>query len=154
MPSIAGRSGRHGLLVFMTVLATLLLPGRASATVYTWARNNNGDWTNPANWFCDGTTGSCANGFPNGRGDQANFTGDLGNIFIALKHGHKRSLFDIQGDLRGKLRNIPGVRPQIMGQSSIFGGRTILPGLNSPCGSNLSFTASKARTMRGPNIAS
>jgi HAE1 family hydrophobic/amphiphilic exporter-1 len=50
-------------------------------------------------------------------------TPNQGNVFVSLKHGHKRSLFDLQADLRGKLRAIPGVRPQIMGQSSIFGGR-------------------------------
>ena len=47
-------------------------------------------------------------------------TPNQGNIFVRLKSGHKRSLFDIQGDLRGKLRQIPGVRPSITGQSSIF----------------------------------
>jgi HAE1 family hydrophobic/amphiphilic exporter-1 len=47
-------------------------------------------------------------------------TPNQGSIFVRLKPGHKRSLFDIQGDLRGKLRQIPGVRPSITGQSSIF----------------------------------
>ncbi len=46
-----------------------------------------------------------------------------GSVFVKLKHGHERTLADIQNDLRGKLRNIPGIRPSIQGQSSIFGGR-------------------------------
>ncbi len=47
-------------------------------------------------------------------------TPNNGSIFIALKHKRSRTLFEIQNDLRGKLRQIPGVRPSIMGQSSIF----------------------------------
>ena len=47
-------------------------------------------------------------------------TPNNGSIFVALKHKRARSLFALQGDLRGKLRQIPGVRPSIMGQSSIF----------------------------------
>ena len=47
-------------------------------------------------------------------------TPNNGSIFIALKHKRSRTLFEIQNDLRGKLRRIPGVRPSIMGQSSIF----------------------------------
>ncbi len=47
-------------------------------------------------------------------------TPNQGNIFVVLKHGHERSLFDIQADLRGKLKQIPAVRPSITGQSSIF----------------------------------
>jgi HAE1 family hydrophobic/amphiphilic exporter-1 len=47
-------------------------------------------------------------------------TPNQGSIFVQLNPGHRRSLFDIQGDLRGKLRQIPGVRPSITGQSSIF----------------------------------
>ncbi len=50
-------------------------------------------------------------------------TPNQGNVFVSLKKGHKRSLADIQNDLRGKLKSIPGVRPSIQGQSSIFGGR-------------------------------
>src|SRR5690242_12859984 len=84
MPSMCGRTGRHVLLVFLTVATVMLLPGRASATVYTWAHGNNGDWTKPASWFCDGTTGSCANGFPNGRGDQANFITNPSNISVVV----------------------------------------------------------------------
>ncbi len=47
-------------------------------------------------------------------------TPNQGSVFVALRPGHKRPLFAIQGDLRGKLRQIPGVRPSITGQSSIF----------------------------------
>jgi HAE1 family hydrophobic/amphiphilic exporter-1 len=74
-------------------------------------------------------------------------TPNQGNIFVALKHGHERSLFDIQGDLRGKLRDIPGVRPQIMGQSSIFGGRQqpIIVNVQGPEASRLKIAA--ARTL-------
>jgi HAE1 family hydrophobic/amphiphilic exporter-1 len=74
-------------------------------------------------------------------------TPNQGNIFIALKHGHKRTLFDIQADLRGKLRDIPGVRPQIMGQSSIFGGRSqpIIVNVQGPEASRLKIAA--ARTL-------
>ncbi len=52
-------------------------------------------------------------------------TPNNGNIFVRLrpKNERKRDLFAIQEDLRGKLRNLPGVRPQIQGQQSIFGGR-------------------------------
>lgn len=52
-------------------------------------------------------------------------TPNNGNIFVRLKpkNQRKRDLFAIQDDLRGKLRNLPGVRPQIQGQQSIFGGR-------------------------------
>jgi HAE1 family hydrophobic/amphiphilic exporter-1 len=72
-------------------------------------------------------------------------TPNQGNIFVALKHGHKRSLFAIQNDLRGKLRGIPGVRPQIMGQSSIFGGRRqpIIVNVQGPEASRLKIAAGR-----------
>src|SRR6185369_12376967 len=47
-------------------------------------------------------------------------TPNQGQIFVKLRHGHQRTLADIQNDLRGKLRQIPRVRPSITGQSSIF----------------------------------
>ena len=47
-------------------------------------------------------------------------TPNNGSVFVSLRHDRKRSLFDIQGDLRGRLRQIPGVRPSITGQTSIF----------------------------------
>lgn len=47
-----------------------------------------------------------------------------GNIYVRLKpKDERRSLFDIQQDLRAKLRTLPNVRPTIQGQMSIFGGR-------------------------------
>jgi HAE1 family hydrophobic/amphiphilic exporter-1 len=74
-------------------------------------------------------------------------TPNQGNIFVALKHGHKRSLFDIQADLRGKLRQIPGVRPSITGQSSIFsrGQQPIVVNVQGPEASRLRIAA--ARTL-------
>jgi HAE1 family hydrophobic/amphiphilic exporter-1 len=52
-------------------------------------------------------------------------TPNNGNVFVKLhpQSERERDLFQIQNDLRGKLREIPGVRPTIEGQSSIFGGR-------------------------------
>ena len=46
-----------------------------------------------------------------------------GSVFVKLNHERTRTLADIQTDLRGRLRSIPGIRPSIQGQSSIFGGR-------------------------------
>jgi HAE1 family hydrophobic/amphiphilic exporter-1 len=73
-------------------------------------------------------------------------TPNQGNIFVALKHGHERSLFDIQADLRQKLRQIPGVRPSITGQSSIFGGRQqpIVVNVQGPEASRLRIAAERA----------
>jgi len=39
-----------------------------------------------------------------------------GRIFVALKPGHKRSLFVIQDSVRAELKKISGVRPTIQGQ--------------------------------------
>jgi HAE1 family hydrophobic/amphiphilic exporter-1 len=52
-------------------------------------------------------------------------TPNNGSVFVKLrpKADRKRDLFEIQNDLRGKLRNIPSVRATIEGQASIFGGR-------------------------------
>jgi HAE1 family hydrophobic/amphiphilic exporter-1 len=47
-----------------------------------------------------------------------------GNVYVRLvPKGQRRSLFDIQQDLRVKLRSLPNVRATIQGQMSIFGGR-------------------------------
>ncbi|HEY9227222.1 MAG TPA: efflux RND transporter permease subunit, partial [Gemmatimonadaceae bacterium] len=47
-----------------------------------------------------------------------------GNVYVRLlPKEERRSLFDIQQDLRAKLRTLPNVRPTIQGQQSIFGGR-------------------------------
>jgi hydrophobic/amphiphilic exporter-1 (mainly G- bacteria), HAE1 family len=75
-----------------------------------------------------------------------------GNVFVKLKHDRDRSLAEIQNDLRGKLRNIPGIRPSIQGQSSIFGGRRqpIIVNVQGPEPSRLKFAADRALTaMRG-----
>jgi HAE1 family hydrophobic/amphiphilic exporter-1 len=47
-----------------------------------------------------------------------------GRVAVILKEKpeRKRSLAEIQNDLRGKLRTIPGVRPSITGQRTVFGG--------------------------------
>jgi HAE1 family hydrophobic/amphiphilic exporter-1 len=72
-------------------------------------------------------------------------TPNQGNVFVALKHDRKRSLFEIQNDLRGKLRQIPGVRPSITGQSSIFGGRRqpIIVNVQGPEASRLKDAAQR-----------
>jgi HAE1 family hydrophobic/amphiphilic exporter-1 len=51
-------------------------------------------------------------------------TPNTGGIYVKLVDRHKRnrSLFDIQTQLRGELRKMPGVRPAITGTGSIFGG--------------------------------
>src|SRR5688572_13284377 len=52
-------------------------------------------------------------------------TPNNGQIYVRLKPRDERekSMGELQNRLRGKLRQIPGVQPQISGQSSIFGGR-------------------------------
>src|SRR5918992_1195841 len=52
-------------------------------------------------------------------------TPNNGSIYVRLKPRgeRRRPMAEIQNELRGKLREIPAVRPQISGQSSIFGGR-------------------------------
>lgn len=51
-------------------------------------------------------------------------TGNSGQIYVRLKprSERKKQLSDIQTDLRAKLTQIPGVRPTIGGNRSIFGG--------------------------------
>jgi hydrophobic/amphiphilic exporter-1 (mainly G- bacteria), HAE1 family len=73
-------------------------------------------------------------------------TPNQGQIFVALKPGHKRSLFEIQNDLRGKLRGIAGVRPNIQGPRSIFGGRgqPIQVYMQGPESSRLKVVANRA----------
>ena len=72
-------------------------------------------------------------------------TPNQGQIFVKLKHGHDRSLFEIQNDLRGKLRQIPGVRPSITGQSSIFsrGQQPIQVNVQGPEASRLKIAAER-----------
>ena len=47
-----------------------------------------------------------------------------GQLFVRLKPRKERdkTMFEIQNELRRKLAGVPGVRPQITGSSSIFGG--------------------------------
>ncbi|MGQ0813866.1 MAG: efflux RND transporter permease subunit [Gemmatimonadota bacterium] len=49
-------------------------------------------------------------------------TANNGNIFVKLKHDRERSMFEVQEDIRPLLRAIPGVRANIQGTRSIFGG--------------------------------
>jgi len=47
-----------------------------------------------------------------------------GQVYVRLlPKSQRRSLFDLQQDLRARLRTLPNVRPTIQGQMSIFGGR-------------------------------
>jgi HAE1 family hydrophobic/amphiphilic exporter-1 len=73
-------------------------------------------------------------------------TPNQGSVFVSLKPGHKRTLAEIQNDLRGKLRQIPGVRPQIQGQRSIFGGfrQPIQVSVQGPEASRLKLVAERA----------
>src|SRR5215204_770957 len=52
-------------------------------------------------------------------------TPNNGSVGIRLKPKNERdrTMFEVQNELRGRLRQIPGIRPSIQGQSSIFGGR-------------------------------
>ncbi len=64
------------------------------------------------------TSLSIGGGGPMGRGSSG------GQIFVRLMPPEERdkSMFDIQADLRRKLASLPGVRPSITGNMSIFGG--------------------------------
>ena len=68
-----------------------------------------------------------------------------GRIYVALKPGHRRSLFDIQNDLRGQLKSMTGVRPTIQGQSSIFsrGYQPIIVNVQGPEASRLEIAADR-----------
>ena len=68
-----------------------------------------------------------------------------GRIYVALKHGHARSLFDIQNSLRGQLKKMTGVRPTIQGQSSIFsrGSQPIIVNVQGPEASRLHIAADR-----------
>ncbi len=73
-------------------------------------------------------------------------TPNQGQVFVALKHGHKRSLAEIQTSLRGRLKEIPGVKPSITGQSSIFsrGQQPIVVNVQGPEASRLKIAAERA----------
>jgi hydrophobic/amphiphilic exporter-1 (mainly G- bacteria), HAE1 family len=49
-------------------------------------------------------------------------TPSSGEVFVRLKHDRERTMFEIQQELRGQLRQIPGIRATISGARSIFGG--------------------------------
>jgi HAE1 family hydrophobic/amphiphilic exporter-1 len=72
-------------------------------------------------------------------------TPNQGSIFVRLKHGHARPLAAIQNDLRGKLKQIPGVKPTITGQSSIFsrGQQPIQVNIQGPEASRLKIAAER-----------
>ncbi|HEY0994534.1 MAG TPA: efflux RND transporter permease subunit [Gemmatimonadaceae bacterium] len=86
-------------------------------------------------------------------------TPNNGSIFVRLreKKDRSRSLAEIQDDLRGKLRNIPGVRPSIMGSRSIFGGyrQPIAVNVQGPEPTRLKLAAARVLdTMRAvPGVA-
>ena len=73
-------------------------------------------------------------------------TPNNGSIFIALKHDRRRTLFKIQADLRNRLRQIPGVRPSITGQTSIFsrGFPPLIVNVQGPEASRLKIAAERA----------
>ena len=73
-------------------------------------------------------------------------TPNNGGIYVRLHHQRKRDLFALENDLRGKLRQIPGVRPAIMGQRSIFGGyrQPITVNVQGPEASRLKLAAARA----------
>ena len=75
-------------------------------------------------------------------------TPNQGSVLVMLKRGHARALSEIQGTLRTKLRDIPGVRPSILGQRSIFGGfrQPIIVNVQGPEASRLKLAA--ARTLQ------
>ena len=84
-------------------------------------------------------------------------TPNNGSVFVKLrpKSERERDLFAIQNDLRGKLREVPGVRPTIEGQQSIFGGRgrPIQLNVQGPEPTRLKLTANRVletvRTVPG-----
>ena len=75
-------------------------------------------------------------------------TPNQGNIFVSMHSGHKRALAEIQTDLRGKLKQIPGVKPSITGQQSIFsrGQQPIQVNIQGPEASRLKIAADRALT--------
>lgn len=83
-----------------------------------------------------------------------------GRIGVVLKPKSQRSrtLAEIQNDLRGKLRMIPGVRPSITGQRTVFGGgyrQPILVNVQGPEPTRLKIAAERAlAAIRGvPGVA-
>jgi HAE1 family hydrophobic/amphiphilic exporter-1 len=74
-------------------------------------------------------------------------TGGRINVVLKDKGDRKRSLAEIQGELRGKLREIPGVRPSITGQRTVFGGgfrQPIIVNVQGPEPTRLKLAAERA----------
>ena len=78
-----------------------------------------------------------------------------GSVFVKLKHERTRALAELQTDLRVRLRSIPGIRPSIQGQSSIFGGRRqpIIINVQGPEAARVKLAAERVlgvvRTVKG-----
>ncbi len=72
-------------------------------------------------------------------------TPNQGSVYVALRHGRTRTLAAIQNDLRGKLREIPGVKPSITGPASIFsrGFPPIVVNVQGPEASRLKIAAER-----------
>ncbi len=86
-------------------------------------------------------------------------TPNSGQIYVKLlpKHDRERSLFDIQTQLRGELRKLPGVRPSITGSRSIFGGfgQPIVVNVQGPEAGQLKVAAGQvlAKMRETPGVA-
>jgi HAE1 family hydrophobic/amphiphilic exporter-1 len=74
-------------------------------------------------------------------------TPNTGSIYVKLKPRDERDreVFEIQTQLRGELRKMPGVRPVITGSSSIFGGfrQPIIVNVQGPEESRLKVAANQ-----------
>ena len=86
-------------------------------------------------------------------------TPNTGSIYVRLvpKDERAKDLFALQDELRGRLRQIPGVTPTIQGQRSIFGGfgQPIRINVQGPEASRLKLAAAGVlETVRGvPGVA-
>ena len=85
-------------------------------------------------------------------------TANNGRISVRLKprSERERTLQEIQNELRGKLREIPGVRPSITGQRTVFGGgyrQPIIVNVQGPEPTRLKLAAERVleavRNVRG-----
>jgi HAE1 family hydrophobic/amphiphilic exporter-1 len=85
-------------------------------------------------------------------------TANNGRIAVRLKprNERERTLQEIQTELRGKLRDLPGVRPSITGQRTVFGGGfrpPIIVNVQGPEASRLKLAADRVleavRSVRG-----
>ncbi len=88
-------------------------------------------------------------------------TANNGSVFVQLfpknDSRRKHTLFALQNDLRGKLRQLPGVRPVIQGSHSIFGGygQPIVLNVQGPEATRLLIAADQVlQAMKGiPGVA-